>query len=137
MQIHFRGPFSVCIVSLLTVLLSLPQGLLAQEHVVTAAQLHRDLVAASQTRQNNQAAVLKFLSSDLGQKALKSAHVPYQTAQKAVAQLSDQELARLAARTDQLQADFAAGRLTQNQTYILVAVIAVVVVLLIVIAARG
>jgi len=51
--------------------------------------------------------------------------------QKAVATLSPDELARLAARTNQIQRDFAAGSLTNEQlTYIVIAIGAAVIVLI-------
>ncbi len=136
MNFSFRSPFYMFVTLMLVAVLPLPQDLFAQEHVVSVQDLHRDLVAASQARQNNQAKVVKFLSTDLGQKALKSANLSYEKVQKAVSQLSDDELARLAAKSEKLQADFAGGKLSTNETYILIAVATAVIILLIVIAAR-
>lgn len=136
MRPDFRSSFSALVAVLLIVLLPLPQDVLAQEHVVSRAELHRDIVAASQARQSNQDKVLEFLSTDPGRKALKSANVPYEKVEKAVAQLSDAELARLAATTEKVQADFAGGKLSTTETYILIAVVTAVIILLIVIAAR-
>ena len=136
MNFSFRSPFYIFVALMLVAVLPLPQDLLAQEHVVSAKDLHRDLVAASQARQNNRAKVVKFLSTDLGQKVLKSANVPYEKVQKAVGQLTDEELARMAAASEKLEADFAGGKLSTTETYILVAVVTAVVILLIVIAAR-
>ena len=135
MNFNVRNPFYIFVTLILVAVLPLPQDMLAQEHVVTAADLHRAMVAASQARDTSQAKVLKFLSTDPGRKALKSANVPYQKVQKALAQLSDEELARLAAKSEKWQADFAGGKLTTNETYILIAVATALIILLIVIAA--
>jgi hypothetical protein len=62
---------------------------------------------------------------------LKTGKVDYQRVQKAVVTLSPDELARLASRTNQLQRDFAAGALTnQELTYIVIALAAAVIVLI-------
>ena len=136
MNFSFRSPFYVFVALMLVAVLPLPQDLLAQEHVVSAKDLHRDLVAAAQARQGNQAKVLKFFSSEQANKALKSANLPYEKVQKAVSQLSDDELARLAATTERVQNDFAAGALTNQQiTYIIIA-LATAVLILILVAAR-
>lgn len=122
---------------LLIPLLTLPQDVLAQEHVVSAAQLHHDVAAAAQARLSHEATVLRLFSTEPGRKALESANLPYEKVEKAVAQLSDEELARLAVQAEKVQTNFAAGKMTTDQTYILIAVVTAVIVLLIVIAARG
>ena len=107
--------------------------LLAQEHVVTAADLQSELSKSAATRQANLAKVRNFLSSEPARKALKSAKIDQQKVEKAVPYLSDEELARLAARTDKVQRDMAAGALTNQQiTYILIALGTAVLVLILV-----
>ena len=83
-------------------------------HVVSLADLNKDSARPAQTRQANEEAVRTLLSSDPGQKALKSAHLDYQKVDKAVGQLSDEDLAKLAERSRQAQADFAAGRISDR-----------------------
>lgn len=54
---------------------------------------------------------------------------------QAAATLSDAELERLAQRAVQLENDFAAGQLTQQQTtYLLIALVTAVVILILVVA---
>jgi len=107
--------------------------LLAQEHVVTAADLQSELSKSAATRQVNLAKVRNFLSSEPARKALKSAKIDQQKVEKAVPYLSDEELARLAARTDKVQRDMAAGALNNQQiTYILIALGTAVLVLILV-----
>jgi len=136
MNFNFRSSVCVLLVSMLVAAFVLPQDMLAQQHVVSSADLRRDAAAAAQVRETNQAKVLKFFSSDPAKKALKSASLPYERVEKAVSQLSDEELARLAARTDKVQNDFAAGALNNQQvTYIIIA-LATAVIILILVAAR-
>lgn len=135
MNFDFRRPFYLLVTLLLVAVLPLPQDLFAQGHVVSPADLHRDLVAAAQARQNNQAKVLKFFSSEQAQKVLRSANLRYEKVEKAVSQLRDDEIARLAATTEKVQSDFAAGVLTSQQvTYIIIALATAVIILIIVVA---
>ena len=107
--------------------------LLAQEHVVSAADLQSELSKSAATREANLAKVRNFLSSEPARKALKSAKIDEEKVEKAVPYLSDEELARLAARTDKVQRDMAAGALNNQQiTYILIALGTAVLVLILV-----
>ena len=85
-----------------------------KQHVVPLTELNKDAARPAQTRQANEEAVRTLLSSDQGQKALKSAHLDYQRVDKAVGQLSDEDLAKLAERSRQAQRDFAAGRISDR-----------------------
>ncbi len=117
--------------ALLTALFALPQAVTAQEHVVSSADLQKDVANAAQLRQERIAKVRKFLSTDQARTALKAANVDYDVVQNGVSTLSDDELARLSARADQAQKDFAAGSLTNEQlTYIIIALAAAVIVLI-------
>jgi uncharacterized protein YbcC (UPF0753/DUF2309 family) len=108
-------------------------NLLAQEHVVSTADLQRELSKSAATRQANLAKVRNFLSSEPARKALKSAKIDEEKVEKAVPYLSDEELARLATRTDKAQRDMAAGALSnQDLTYIVIALATAVLVILIV-----
>ena len=85
-----------------------------RQHVVSLQELKRDSARPAATRQANQAAVRELLSSETGQKALKTANLDYQKVDKAVGQLSDEDLAKLAEKSRQAQADFAAGRISDR-----------------------
>lgn len=118
----------VCALGFLT---SAPSLLAAPEHVVSPAELQQAAVNAARTHQANVAKVEKFFSTPQAQKAFQSAHLNPVEIKQAVPSLSDQELARLAARTDKAQKKFAAGALTNQQiTYILIALGTAVVVLI-------
>jgi hypothetical protein len=112
-------------------LLLLPQGLAAQQHVVSSADLQKDVVNAAQVRQQNIARIDKFLSTDQAQRALKVGNVNYDVVKSGIFTLSDDEVARLSARADQAQKDFAAGALTNEQlTYIIIALATAVIILI-------
>lgn len=108
---------------------------MAQEHIVSPADLHKDQVDATKTRQSNQAKVEEFFNSKRAQETLKKAGIEPRKVTQAVAQLDDDELARLAERTDKVQRDFAAGALTNQEiTYILIALVTAVIILVVVVA---
>ncbi len=98
-------------VAIMLSLAGTPARVQAQEnqHVVLLNELHKDTARPADTRQANEAAVRELFSSETAQKALKSAKIDYQRIDKAVGQLSDEDLARLAERSRQVKQDFAAG----------------------------
>lgn len=113
--------------------LLIPQFVSAQASAVSPSELRQAVVAAAQTRQKNLDDVRSFFASDPARAAFKTGKVDYQKVEKAVATLSPEELARLAVRTNEIQKDYAAGALTNQQlTYIVIALGTAVLVLLIV-----
>jgi hypothetical protein len=104
-----------------------------QRHVVTLDELNKQTAQPAQTREANEDAIRHLLSSDAGQEALKSANVDYQRVDKAIGQLSDEELAKLADRSRQAESDFAAGFISaKTLAYIILAVVVIVVIAVIV-----
>lgn len=81
-----------------------------QRHVVSADELSRDAARPAETRLANETALRQLFSSEQAQQALKSAKIDYGKVDKAVGQLNDEDLARLAERSRQIQDNFAAGR---------------------------
>jgi len=102
-----------------------------KQHVVSLSDLNKDAARPAQTRQSNEEAVRMLLSSDRAQKALKSANLDYQKVDKAVGQLSDEDLAKLAERSRQAQNDFAAGRIS-DRDLLWIIVIAIGIIVLVV-----
>ncbi len=103
--------------------------------IVSPSELHQHLVKDSQLRQQRVARLKNLFSSDVGRKALAAGKTEPAKVLKAVAMLSDDELARLAATADKAQADFAAGALSnQELTYIVIALGTAVLILVIVVA---
>lgn len=103
-----------------------------QQHVVTSDELNQQVARPAETRQANEDAVRHLLSSEAGQSALKSANVDYERVDKAVGQLSDEEVAKLADRSRQAESDFAAGAISaKTLAYIILAVVVIVVIIVI------
>jgi hypothetical protein len=122
--------FTACI---LVTMFAVPQNLAAQVHVVSPNELQKQTLAASQERQRNLEIVNRFLSSPTAEKAMKIVHTDRKQVKTAVANLSDQDLARLAQRAQKAQADFLAGSLSDRDLLILL--IAVLVLIVIILAA--
>jgi hypothetical protein len=130
MQMNAWQLARVAVASVLVVAFLFPGNLVAQGHVVSPAELQKQVVAASQVRQNNIETVQHFLSTPAAQKALKSAQMDPQQVKTAVSALDDQELARLAARAHKAQADFAAGTLSERDLiWIILAIAALVLII--------
>jgi hypothetical protein len=100
--------------AVLFVAAGIPARAQEKQHVVSLSDLNKDAARPAQTRQANEEAVRTLLSSDQGQKALKSTGLDYQKVDKAVGQLSDEDLAKLAQRSRRAQADFAAGHISDR-----------------------
>jgi hypothetical protein len=130
---HFRVKVLVSMLAIaaLTGLAGIPARAQDQQHVVSLSDLNKDAARPAQTRQSNEEAVRTLLSSGQAQKALKSANLDYQKVDKAVGQLSDEDLAKLAERSRQAQSDFAAGRISDRDLlWIIVIALAIIVLAL-------
>ena len=118
---------------LLAVIFPVMSAIAEESHVVPLSELHREAAAATESRQANLAQLEHFFSSEFGQQALHAVKIDGDQVKSALPFLGDQELARLAARAGQAQADFAAGALTNQEiTYILIALATAVIILVIV-----
>jgi hypothetical protein len=124
-----RNAIAVCMAMIFPMMSAIAQ----ENHVVPLAELHRDAAAVTASRQGNLEKAEHFFSSDLARKALGSAGIDGEQVKAALPLLDNEDLARLAARTDQVQADFAAGALSNlHLTYIVIALATALIVLLIV-----
>jgi hypothetical protein len=112
----------------------IPARVQAQDkHVVTSQELSKDAARPSEVRGANEAALRQLFSSEQAQQALKSANIDSSKVDKAVGQLSDEDLAKLAARSRQMQDNFAAGRAgsLSDRDLLIIIVIAVLVIALV------
>jgi hypothetical protein len=134
MQLRLRQSSRAAIASLLAILFFVPLDLLAQNHVVSPADLQQKVAEASQTRQHNLQTVQQFLSTPQAEKAMKSAQVDPLQVKTAVSTLDDQELSQLASRSEKAQADFSAGRLSDRDLILII--LAVAALVLIIVAVR-
>ncbi len=124
------------IVLILSAAVPLASTLAAEDHVVPAAELHQQLLSGAQARKTNLAKSQSFFSLAPVQGALQAGKLDGGQVKKAVALLSDEELARLASYTDELQTDVQGGALSnQELTYIVIA-LGTAVLILVIVAAR-
>jgi spore germination protein YaaH len=100
-----------------------------KRHVVSLDELNKDAARPAQTRLANETAVRELLSTDAGQQALKSAKVDYQRVDKAIGQLSDEDLAKIAERSRQATSDFSAGGLKSTLIIAIVLIVILIIVL--------
>lgn len=124
----------VATAAMLAVVFMIPQDVLAQNHVVSLAELQSATVAATQSRQRNIQTLQEFVSNPAAEKALRSAHIDAQQVKNAVSRLSDQEITQLAARASKAQANFAAGTLSDRDLIIIL--VAIAALILIIVAVR-
>ena len=117
----------------LVTIFAIPQSLIAQssEHLVSPTELQKAVVDAAQKRQQNLDTLNQFFSSEKAQRALESAHQNPDQVKKAVASLSDDELAQLASRANKEQTDFAAGRVDDHTLLIVLVCIAALVLIIV------
>jgi hypothetical protein len=120
--------FVACI---LVTIFAVPQGLFAQTHVVSTADLQKEMVRSAQARQHNLETVSQFLSSQKAANALKSAHISPGQVQTAISTLSEEELAQLASRAEKAQADFAGGRLEDRDLILIILAIAALALIIV------
>jgi hypothetical protein len=131
MNLDLRSSVGVLVCGILVTLLAAPPSLQAQQHTVSAADIRKELVNATQQRQQNRDKVRELFSSKAAQTALKKAGMNPAQVKAGVATLSDAELARLAARADRARDDFAAGRLSDRDLLIIIVAIAVIVLIIV------
>ena len=131
MHSRLKGSLFALGIAALFVAAEIPARAQDHQHVVSLSELSKDAARPAQTRQANEEAVRTLLSSDQGQKALKSAKLDYLKVDQAVGQLSDEDLAKLAERSRQAQADFAAGRISdRDMLWIILIAIGIIVLAL-------
>lgn len=106
----------------------------ARDHAVSASQLHQDVQKAAQTRKANEAAVREMFQSAAAKETLKSAGIDYQRVDQAISQVDDEDLARMAERSSEVQKDFAAGNLGDRD--LLIILLVAVALILIIVAVR-
>ena len=115
----------------LSTLMAFPQGAIAQDHVVSSSDVKKDLQAASAARKTQLAQVDGFLATAEARKAIADAHIDYQQVHAAVQSLNDEDLARVAAKADHAQKDFAAGTLSDRDLILIILGIAVLVLIIV------
>ena len=134
MKRSLSSAVGLVLVLLLGLILTSPGAALAQDHVVSSAEIQKDAAGASAARQQHVQHLDGFLSSKEAQQALKSAHMDPQEVKNAVGQLDDEDLARLSARAEKAQREFTAGNLSDRD--LLIILVCVAALILIIVAVR-
>ncbi len=134
MTVSWPRGLNLLLVTGLSTLMAFPQGAIAQDHVVSPAEIKKDLQTATADRIKQLAQVDNLLTTREARKALSDAHIDYQQVHNAVQSLSDEDLAKVAAKADQAQKDFAAGDLSDRDLILII--LAVAVLVLIIVAVR-
>ncbi|HET6961485.1 MAG TPA: hypothetical protein VFJ27_03270 [Terriglobia bacterium] len=135
MSLKLRKRLAILLAIAFTSLAAPAQRFLADDHAVSAADLHQVLVDSAKTRQTNVETVQKFFSSEIVKNALSKQIVTASKVEKAVPLLNDEELSRLASQCRQVESDISAGSLSNQEiTYILIALATAVIILVIVVA---
>ena len=102
----FRNTMRVCSILLAASLVSagvVPVRAQEKDHAVSSGQLRKDVQKAAETRQANEATVREMFATDKARETLKSAGVDYQKVDQAISQVNDEDLARMAERSRDVQ----------------------------------
>lgn len=111
-----------------------PTRLQAQDqHVVSTQELSKDAAQPSQNRAADESALRHLFSSEQARQALQSANVDYRKVDRAVGQLSDEDLTKLAARARQVQNNFSGGRAgsLSDRDLLIILIIAILIIALV------
>ncbi len=127
----FRLYFGLLLGAALAIGAAKPVCAQEKEHAVTVQELRKDVQKASDERRANEASIRELLSTEQGQKAVKSAGADFAKVNQAVSQLSDEDAARLAAQSRMVQKDLAAGNLTDRDLLIIIILIAALVLIIV------
>ena len=127
---NFKLLFGLLVSGFLVISFAIPPSLRAQ-HVVSPTDIQKELVNATEARTRSREKVSELFSSKAAEKALKGAGINPGQVKTAVATLSDAELAQLAARSDKLRGDFAAGRLSDRDLLLIIVAIAVIILIIV------
>ena len=108
-------------------------GALAQQadHMVSPQAMQQDLTASAAQRAQNQQQIQDLFAQPRVQQALRAARIAPEQVQRAVSQLSDADLARLAARSAAAQKDFAAGNISDHDLLIILVCIAALLLVIV------
>jgi hypothetical protein len=120
--------------SALVAVFAAPSAVLAEtgaDHLVSPSALSQAAVNASAQRTQNLASLQTFFGSERARQAMESARMNPAQVSKAVASLSDTELAQLAQRANKAQADFAAGYIGDHDLLLILIAIAALVLIIV------
>lgn len=131
MDLKPRISFAAIVSLLLVTLIALPPSFRAQQHVVRPVDIHDELVNATEARKQNRDKVMQLFASEDAEQALRKAGMDPGEVRSAVAMLSDAEVAALAARSEEMREDFAAGAFSNRELLIIVVVLAAIILIIV------
>jgi hypothetical protein len=102
------------------------------QHVISPDELNQDAARPVQSRRADEESVRELLNTSEGQEALQRAKVDYQHVDRAMAQMSDADMAKIGLRARQAKADFAAGALGSTLLIVVILIIVLAIVLAVV-----
>jgi hypothetical protein len=131
MTLHSWQPIRVLTAAALA--FAVPQAVFAQtsQHVVSPFELQKAGQDATNARQQSIDTLRSFLGSAEAKQAIAKAHMDPVEVQKAIAGLSDQDLAQLASRATKAQNEFSAGVLSNEDLLIILVAIAVLILIIV------
>ena len=133
MSLKYRRYVQIVAASFLFAIFAVPQ-LVAQNHVVSPADLQKATVAATQTRQQNVDTLTNAFADARVEKAMKAARIDPTQVKTAVASLSTPTWRNSPSRTHVAQNDFAGGTLSDRDLIIIL--VAIAALILIIVAVR-
>ncbi len=111
---------------------AVPSMVLGQtQHVVGPMDLQRAEQDATQARQQNIDTLQGFLGSAEARESLQKAQMNPVQVEKAIAGLSDQELAQLASRATRVQNEFAAGEISNHDLLLILVGVAALILIIV------
>ena len=114
-----------------TAVLAFSHPVCAQDHIVPPAALQQNLTDSAAARQQNEEQIQSLYAQPQVQRALRAAKIYPQQVTRAVSQLSDADLASLAARSAAAQKDFAAGNINDHDLLLILICIAALLLILV------
>ena len=132
LTLSLRAVLAGALVVLLTVPVDSYAATDQQGHLVSPQAMQDQLARSAADRQKNIETVKRFFSTPIADKAIRDAHYDPEQVQRAIPTLSDQELANLAARSNQVQQEFVAGRLTKTELGLIAVAFVVLIIVIIV-----
>jgi hypothetical protein len=133
MFLSLRQLLSLVLTMTLVAAPSLAQASDNGDHLVSLPALHRATRAAAEARLHSVAQIQKFLLTGAARDAMSALKVDSVQVTQKLALLSDDELARLAAQSEKIQSDIAAGDVTRKTLlkYVIVGAAAAVIIALV------
>lgn len=132
MRLFPQRPLAALTTAAMLMTFAAPTTAYSQEHVVPLSELYGKLQARSEARAKNLEDINRVISHPVVQDTLRKANINQEQAQRAIAQLNDEELSRLADRARAVEQDVEGGQVVLILA--LIGIAAVIIALIVVFA---